>query len=616
MLCADAAHELTREKPMTSSAKTGPAGFGDDAPAMVDKVRRAMTLHQQGDFASASALYREVLAKHPAHPDVIHYLGMAVYKLGHKEQARELFSRSIQLDGRRSVVHVNLGRTYLNDGEYDTALRHFVRAVELDPNDWEALHMLGRAQLATDRPFEAAISLERAAARRPNLPSVLLDLAHAYGSCKRHPAAVETFRKLLELEPDNVEALGGLAFSLRPMNRANEALASLEKATQLAPKELRWLCELGGLEEELGDFDAAVAIFRSALEQKPKYPTAVAHLLALRKGLEDPSLVVKAEEHLAARDIVKPVRVQLEFALGKHFDAAKDFDGAFRHYAAANDIVAEGRKYKPLAVEAHVSRLISTFDRALFEAKRALGSESERPLFVIGMPRSGTTLTEQILASHREIAGAGELGYFNYMAYTLSREAGLEGDLATYAPSLDGTALKRCFTGYLEQLDEVSADAARVVDKMPMNFMQLGLIALAFPRARVIHCRRDPLDTCLSCYFENFHEDQRYSTKLESLGHYYRQYERLMQHWARALPLPILEMRYEDTVADTEAQARRLIEFCGLEWDESCLDFHRTSRAVNTPSRWQVRQPIYSSSVERWRRYEKHLGPLREALAR
>jgi tetratricopeptide (TPR) repeat protein len=595
-------------------ASRAPAGFGADTAAIVERLRHAMTLHQGGNFAGAIEIYRPILARYPDHPDVLHYLGMAEYALGNKSRARELFARSIERDGTKAIVHVNLGRTFLNDGEFETALGHFRRAVELGPRDWEALHMLGRALLATDHAYDAAAALESAAALRANFAPILLDLAHAYGSCKRHPMAVRTFEQLLALQPTNVAALGGLSFSLRALNRTSEALACLQKATSLAPTEPRWLCELGGIQEELGNFDAATRIFQDALAERPQYPIALAHLLALRKGAEDPSLAEKAERHVAGNTIQKPVRVQLEFALGKHYDGIREYDRAFAHYRAANELVAEGRPYRPAAVESHVARQMEVFDRALFAAKRALGSESARPLFIVGMPRSGTTLTEQILASHRDVAGAGELAYFNFTAYELARAHGGGDDLSGYARHLDKAALERIASGYLAQLAEVSPQAARVVDKMPMNFSQLGLIALTFPNARIIHCQRDPLDTCLSCYFENFHEDQRYSTRLESLGHYYTQYQRLMRHWQAVLSVPILNVQYESMVADVESQARRLVEFCELEWDANCLNFHRTARAVNTPSRWQVRQPIYGSSVQRWRNYEKHLAPLRAAL--
>jgi tetratricopeptide (TPR) repeat protein len=455
--------------------------------------------------------------------------------------------------------------------------------------------------------------MELAVQVRGAVPALLLDLAYAYGCALRHPEAVATFERLLELDPRHVEALGGIAFSLRAMNRAQAAADYLKRAIALAPDEPRWLCDLGAVEEELGNFVTAEQFFRRALALKPNFPIAIAHLLGLRKGIDDATLVQKGEQHMSGVGLQKPVRVQLAFALGKHFDSVRDYDRAFTHYSTANELVAAGRPYLPELTQRQIDSLIQTFDRELFARLRSIGHSSERPLFIVGMPRSGTTLTEQILASHREIAGAGELGYFNFSAQQFQRQHGAADD-ASYVHHLDATALERCAKDYLEQLTQVSGSARRVVDKMPMNFLQIGLIALTFPNARIIHCRRNPLDTCLSCYFENFHEDQRYSTDLVSVGHFYREYERLMRHWQAVAPLPILDVCYEDVVGDIDAHAHRLIDFCGLDWDPNCLEFHRTARSVNTPSRWQVRQPIYKTSVERWRNYEKHLAPLIEAL--
>jgi tetratricopeptide (TPR) repeat protein len=591
-----------------------PRGFGADTPAITQRLRQAMELHQRGDVEAAIRIYGEVLERFPDHPDVLHYLGMAHYKRGDLDRARALMRRSIELDGRRAIVHVNLGRTYLNVHEYETAAAHFRRALEVDAQDWEALHMAGRAALGLRDTHAAVAKLEQAARRRQGWAPIELDLAHAYGAAQRHPEAVAGYERHLRSHPNDVEALGGLGFSLRAIQRPTDARRALLDATRLAPDDPRWWCDLGAIEEELGDFGAAEKCFRRALELKPNHPIAIAHLLGLRKASSDEDLVTRALRHVAADEIQKPVRVQLEFALGKHFDSVREYDRAFAHYAAANDLVEQGRPYDPAVTERQVEDLIGTFVPKLFESRRALGHASERPLFIVGMPRSGTTLTEQLLASHRDVAGAGELGYFNYAAHRFSaRRSG--ADDSGYARDLDAADLAACAQEYLALLDGASRSAPRVVDKMPMNFLQVGLIALVFPKARIIHCRRDPLDTCLSCYFENFQEDQRYGTRLESVAHFYRHYERLMQHWRRAAPLPILDVRYEDVVADVETQARRLVEFCGLDWDPNCLEFHRTSRSVSTPSRWQVRQPIYGSSVARWRNYERHLQPLIEALS-
>jgi tetratricopeptide (TPR) repeat protein len=427
---------------------------------------------------------------------------------------------------------------------------------------------------------------------------------------------LETYRALLKAEPDSPALLAGTGASLRAANLFGDALECLTRAVELDPCSTVWMCQLGQLYEELGDFPKAIAQFRRVLSQRSDHPGAIAHLLELREGTADSSLVSRAESYLSNTSTAPASVVQIHFALGKHWDNSREFDRAFRHCQEANALLAAERPYEAATVETRTTSWISAYDRSTWSLRRTRGSDSERPVFIVGMPRSGTTLTEQILASHRQVASAGELSYFDRLHLRLTQELSLSRIPVGYVRQINDETLSHFAVGYLEILSAVSKDASRVVDKMPTNFWYLGLIAMTFPKARIIHCSRDPLDTCLSCYSQNFYENQGYRVNLESLGHYYGQYRRLMEHWMSTLDSPILEVRYEDTVLDLEGQARRLIEFCGLEWDPNCLSFHTTSRGVKSPSRWQVRQPIYSTSIARWRGYDRHLAPLRQALAR
>ncbi len=581
---------------------------------MAQELRRAMELHRQGRVDEAVTVYHGLLERYPKHPDVNHFLGMAEYQRGKLDLAVALIRHAIALQPGNALYHGNLGRIHLNREEYAAAATAFRAALALTPADAELLHLLGRA-LRLDGDAEAALPfLQRAAAARPDAVRVLQDLAEALAGVRQNAAAAGVFRSILDLSPHDTDALRGLAHSLRVLNRSSEAIALLEQAITLQPGNPKIHCEHGEALGEVGQFDAAAASFGAALQQRPGYPVAVACLLALGQGDDDPALPEAGARHLREDAISKPVRVQLHFALGRHFDRRGDYDAAFAQYRSANDIVAVGRRYRPGETERRTGALMSVFTPELFRDLRALGNDSQRPLFIVGMPRSGTTLTEQVLSSHPDIAGAGELGYFMQMSHALQRATGDTAGTFAFLRDLRMEVMQGWTQGYLDLLHAVSATAARVTDKMPLNFLNLGLMALAFPNARVVHCRRDPMDNCLSCYVENMHQDQRYSTRLKCLGHFYLQYHRLMTHWRAVLPLPILDVVYEDLVADFDTQARRLIDFCGLPWDENCSRFYATERAVTTPSKWQVRQPIYSTSVARWRRYEKHLAPLRDAL--
>jgi hypothetical protein len=253
---------------------------------------------------------------------------------------------------------------------------------------------------------------------------------------------------------------------------------------------------------------------------------------------------------------------------------------------------------------------MGAFTPAFFAERRGVfGSPSDVPVFIVGMQRSGTTLTEQIAASHPQVYGAGELEHIRRIAGMI--KIGRPESTVRQLTSADSLALAG---DYLRKVREIGGDALRIVDKMPHNFQYLGLIAILFPKARIIHCTRDPMDNCVSCFTQSFTGHHGYNTDLRQLGLYYREYRRLMDHWRRVLPIPMLEIDYEEMVADQETQSRRLIDFLGLDWDPACLNFHETDRSVQTASRWQVRQPIYKTSVKRWKDYEKHLGPLKKAL--
>ena len=294
-------------------------------------------------------------------------------------------------------------------------------------------------------------------------------------------------------------------------------------------------------------------------------------------------------------------------------DHIAHFDNKLRHLLGLFDEAA-GRKFSIADYQGFIDKTCDLFTVPFFLERTEYGNSSERPVFIVGMPRSGTTLTEQILASHSKVKGAGELVDMQRIERRIT-ETGRETD--AYFNTLAGLSAEQSrgyADAYMDTLKRHSRAALRVVDKMPHNFELLGLIALLFPNARIVHCRRNPIDTCISCFTQNFTEAHGYNSSFSNLRLYYREYTKLMAHWAKVLPLQMFDLQYEQMVADQEATTRRLIEFLGLDWEDACINFHLTERAVSTPSRWQVRQPIYKSSVQRWRRFEPHLGPLKRSL--
>jgi hypothetical protein len=304
--------------------------------------------------------------------------------------------------------------------------------------------------------------------------------------------------------------------------------------------------------------------------------------------------------------------LELRFAADKLYDELGEYQKAFLHYSRGNGIVATGTHEQALAAE--FQAIMDTFDAPGYRSWPRASNRSRKPVFIVGMPRSGTTLVEQILSSHPLVYGAGELPYIRNLCTTMHELTGTGMHYPACMAAITRSGLDKLADRYLHQVEVLSPEAVRITDKMPHNFMHLGLISLLFPEAAIIHVKRNPLDTCLSCFFQYFSSGHEYSYDLKNLGNHYRQYRLLMERWKNMLNLPIFELEYEDLIANPEAVSRKLIEFCGLPWDDNCLAHHKEDQIARTASYAQVRKPIYNSSCERWKNYAPFMGPLIDAL--
>jgi tetratricopeptide (TPR) repeat protein len=517
--------------------------------------------------------------------------------------------RSSRRGGARDAQALHTAaRDALAGREYEMARAAFQDLVNRDPRDAVARHGLGTALAQLGRYRDAEEELRRAVGLRPAFPEALLNLAGVLQSTGRYKESEDPLRRALKAKPAYLEARISLGMSLMLLGRTREARDSYEKALRAAPRNTQTLVGLGQVEALEGHFAEAEAAYQQASQIEPGSADAHAALVWLRRMTSADAGWLKRAEELSGAGLTPIDESNLRYAMGKYFDDVGDYARAFRNYQRANELQkARALPYDRGGHERYVSDLVNAYPREVLARFGAGASDSDRPVLVTGMPRSGTSLVEQIIASHPAASGAGELHFWT--AAVSRHEAALRQG------QLDAALGKKLAESYLRALDEYPKHALRVVDKAPINADYLGLIHGVFPRARLIYLRRDPIDTCLSCYFQQFSPGMNFAMDLEDLAHYYRQHHRLVSHWRAALPAgTLLEVPYAELVAEQEKWTRRILEFVGLPWNDRCLEFQKTERVVTTASVWQVRQKIYRTSVERWRNYEKFVGPLR-ALA-
>ncbi|MEL7151726.1 MAG: sulfotransferase [Pseudomonadota bacterium] len=428
-----------------------------------------------------------------------------------------------------------------------------------------------------------------------------------------HQKAATLYKRVLETDPGNVDATHLLGLTFYQNKDFQTAKDLIGRALQAAPNEPHIHHNYAAVLSILGDIYAAEGHLREAIRLKPDYAEAFYNLSAIIKLRTSDPLVDQIEALLQSKAVSDEDRCFLHFAVAKFLDDLKEFDRAFAHYKAGN--TAKNVQYDPRVATRFRELMAHVCTADLLQNRNKEAFKTALPIFVVGMPRSGTSLLEQILASHSAVFGAGELGDIKQISDAL--DAHTDGDVS-YPHSLelaDADVLRGLAKSYILRLKQMAPDAKGIVNKMPLNFWHVGLISSLFSHAKIIHCRRDPVDTCLSCYFQNFTQGQHFAFDLSQVGAFYVTYEKMMEHWRRVSPIPILEVNYEDLVETPEAVSKEIIAFLGLDWEPQCSAPHLTDRSVHTASRWQVRQPIYRSSRQRWRRYEKHISPLLSALS-
>jgi len=634
---------------------------GNGAGGVEARIRDAMACLQNDDEDRAKALFEDILRDQPGHAECLHMLGLVAHQQGRIEDAKGFIADAVKSNDQNALYHNNLGEVMRILGETEGAAQCFRAAIALQPryalahnNLGLMLFQLGEAEAALEA-IQAAIAIEPDAERMHNNLGVMLE---AMG---RLDDAIPSFRRSLELAPEQAEVNNNLGAAMLAQGALQEAEQHLLAAAGIDPSVANVQYNLSRLYLDQGKLDAAISAARKAIDLNPRYPdyfvalgtaqraagdtegslsslrAAVAldpaHAMALndlgvsllilgrfdeaessfRRALDaDPGLAIAHENLAKTRRFGDDDRKQIE--LSKMFDDIGEYQRAFQHAQSGNALEHKRMRFDVDAGRSFVERSSGIFDRAFVEKMSALGNPSEAPVFIVGMLRSGTTLVEQIFASHPAVYAGGELEYFRNVSRQLPDRLASAQPYPECVQTLDAETIGAVTGAYLEQFRQRAGDASRYTDKNPLNFEHLGLIMVMFPNARIIHCRRDAMDLCLSVYLQHFAQRHDFAYGFADIAEYHRQYEQLMAHWHSVFPGRIHDVQYEDLVANFETVSRAMFEYLNLEWDENCLEFHNTARPIGTASHWQVRQPLYNRSVERWRHYEPYLEDLRAAL--
>ncbi len=571
-----------------------------------------------GEDEVAETHFRKALELDPADSEALFNLALLVKFAGRNNEALPLLERAVLARKGDPQPLTHLADLHLSLQHFADAEKIARAADLLSPGNPLNLNTLMIATRYLGNPLESAFWGHKLVEVEPLKAANHANLAKAYIEYGKNQLGIEHARRALQLDPEDAESHSTLSAAVGVEGRWEEALQHTDRAIALKPEETRYLVQKAGLLQRMGKNDEAFELVQPMITGKQRINTdALQIYITLAKRFNHQEQANKLiQDVLAKPALPDAVRLSLSFIAGEFYDSVGEYDKAFALFKTANSL--KPLKYNKAGVEDLFNRYMTTFDKAVMAQLPKAGHGSNKPIFIIGMPRSGTSLTEKIIASHPQVFGAGELTEIRNLCESLPQRMETETPFPECATTLSQAQMDTLASAYLAFIGELNdAGLAHVTDKMPQNFVFLGMISLMFPQAKIIHCMRNPIDTSLSCYFQNFGAaGLDFSYDLDNLVHYYGQYQRIMAHWEKVLPSEIYHLSYEALTANSAEEIPKLIEFCGLEWDEACLSPHKSKLVTKTASFDQVRKPIYQSSRERWRNYEKHIKPLIEAFGK
>ena len=578
-----------------------------------------LVLTKQNKLQEAEQAYRKAIDLQPDYAEAWFNLGVVCFQQDNLKESEKAYKRAIA--NRPDYIKALFNLASVQDllGKQDEATRTFETILKINPASPEAHNTLAAVFFkkgGNDNLRKAEYHFWAALKIKPDYLPAYLGLGLLFEVGNNIESAIKCYSKILEQEPTHIEAMRHLVYALIYDDQISNAQDYISQILDKDPVDGEVYVCLGEINTRQGQFLMAEKNFNKAISINQDTPGAYWGLSRCRKYKKSDNNFIDKITDLISHS-KKNKNQYLYFALGKIYNDIGDYDQAFANYQTGNEIRNKTIIYDADENSNFTNKIINTFTDELIHELQAGGSQSEIPVFVLGTPRSGTTLAEQIISSHSLVHGAGELKYITQQINQLKHYANNSKIYPEIIKALNKSDIKNMSNNYLDKviLKCTGENILRITDKMPNNFLHIGFIMMLFPNARIIHCKRHPLDSCLSIYFTMFVNQHRYSFDLKNIGHWYKDYLHLMEHWNKLFGDKILTIEYDDTVNNLEGTAKKMIDFCGLEWDENCLDYHQAQRDVSTASLWQVRQPVYKTSLDRWKRYDKHIGPLKEILA-
>jgi tetratricopeptide (TPR) repeat protein len=608
---------------------------------------KGVALADLGDLIGAEKVLREVIELAPTFAKPYEDLGTLLLKQGKAEEAVPLLEKATRLDPSLEAAHFQLGRAYARLGDGKKADTAYEKSFELSPvrglmaqaaehhkagrfqeaerlcrqvlqkerGNVDALRMLGLLAGAAGQLDEAAHLLKQALSHAPDHAAAMFELGRVLKDLERHEEAIEVYQRLVDLQPDNAKAHYRLGAALAPAALTERAAASYQRCLDLAPNHTGAWLGMGHMLKTLGRQDEGIAAYQRCRELEPSFGEAFYSLANLKTYKFDEDEIAHMQAQLEDPELKEASRVNFLFSLGKAFENRKDYATAWRYYDEGNAAQRMLVSYDPVLTETTNDDLVAFFSAEFFRNLGEVGNPDASPIFVLGMPRSGSTLVEQIIASHSQVEGTSELPYLGRLTKSLNANRADGMKYPQVLSELEGRHFERLGSQYLElaQLHRVEG-APHFIDKMPNNFPLAGFIHCILPNAKIIDARRHPLDACVGNLKQLYARGQNFTYDQTDLGEYYLQYQRMMDHWDAVLPGKVLRVQYEETVGNLEQQVQRILDYLELPWEDACVNFHETERAVRTASSEQVRQPIYTSGVGFWKNWDSELEELKMVL--